>query len=275
MSPPLLSVKDIAVRRDNGTGSAIFEHVSFDVEEGDIVVIKGRSGSGKTTLLKCISQLTLYQAGSIHLSGKTPQEMGVPKYRTLVAYVPQRPSLLPDNPTKHLEHVKTFGSRREQSGGSSSGWFGWGKKGVRLEGEEDERNNGGDQVLDPMELAKQWDIQRPLWDRNWGDLSGGESQRINLACAFGRGNGLGSGPQIVLLDEPTSALDPESASKVEASLLELLPPSNSNPSGKGSKTGTGPKAYILITHSEEQAERFAGKGAKVIDLGDATGNGNE
>lgn len=36
----------IALRRDEGTGSALFHDVSFDVNEGEFVVIKGRSGSG-------------------------------------------------------------------------------------------------------------------------------------------------------------------------------------------------------------------------------------
>lgn len=143
-------------------------------------------------------------------------------------------------------------------------------------------------------------------------MSGGESQRIALACALGRGNGLGGGGEIVLLDgefklpsvamktrlvlpslrvipgrvafhrlpsctnlsfsppflEPTSALDPETSAQVEESLLALLPPSTHNPSGKGSKTpgSGGPKAYLLITHSQEQADRLAGKGAKVVNL---------
>lgn len=69
--------------------------------------------------------------------------------------------------------------------------------------------------------------------------------------------------------EPTSALDPETSHLVETSLLELLPRSERNPTGKGSREAGrgGPKAYLLITHSEEQAERLAGKGAKVVDLG--------
>jgi ABC-type cobalamin/Fe3+-siderophores transport system ATPase subunit len=40
------------------------------VNEGDIVILKGRSGSGKTTLLKCMAELNLYQKGEIKLDGK-------------------------------------------------------------------------------------------------------------------------------------------------------------------------------------------------------------
>lgn len=48
---PLLSVQGLAIRRDDGTGSAIFSNVSFDVEEGDVVIIRGRSGAGALALL--------------------------------------------------------------------------------------------------------------------------------------------------------------------------------------------------------------------------------
>lgn len=69
--------------------------------------------------------------------------------------------------------------------------------------------------------------------------------------------------------EPTSALDPETTSKVETTLLSFLPRSEHNPAGSEvrSRVGKGgPKAYLLITHSDEQAERLAGKGARVVDL---------
>lgn len=242
---------------------------------------------------------------------------GIPSYRTKVLYVPQRPSLLPGSPTDFLAHIQTFGSRSSHSSSSSSSsWlpsFLSRKQDIALD--DGDENDSKDDGLDPYELANKWDVPRELWNRGWGDLSGGESQRIALACALGRGNGLGGGGEIVLLDgefsslllvvrthpvlsspslfppksrrfelttflsfrlrclplnstEPTSALDPETSAQVEASLLSLLPPSTHNPSGKGSKTpgSGGPKAYLLITHSAEQAERLAGKGAKVVNL---------
>ena len=84
--------------------------------------------------------------------------------------------------------------------------------------------------------------------QTWSTLSGGEAQRIALAIAVGIG-----GAEVVLLDgrfierysalraEPTSALDEVTMQKVEKSLLSLL--------------GSGPKAYIWITHEEAQADR--------------------
>lgn len=167
---PLLSIQGLTIRRDDGTGSAIFSNVSFDVEEGDVVIIRGRSGAGKTTLLKCIAQLAVYQAGSVELRGEKPEQVagGIPTFRTKVLYLPQRPSLLPGSPTSFLETVKTFRSRSAASSSSStSSWlpsFLQRKQAVALP------ENGDDEadVLDPYVLASEWDVPRMLWERNWG-----------------------------------------------------------------------------------------------------------
>lgn len=46
-----------------------------------------------------------------------------------------------------------------------------------------------------MGIAEDWGIVKPLWNREWSTLSGGEGQRIALAIAIGVG-----GAEIVLLD---------------------------------------------------------------------------
>ena len=43
--------------------------VSFEVHEGELLVIMGLSGSGKSTLLRCISRLTDATAGKIYVEG--------------------------------------------------------------------------------------------------------------------------------------------------------------------------------------------------------------
>ena len=46
-----------------------------------------------------------------------------------------------------------------------------------------------------IEVGQAWGIEEELWDRNWGNLSGGEAQRIALATAVGLGQA-----EILLLD---------------------------------------------------------------------------
>jgi ABC-type glutathione transport system ATPase component len=42
----ILSVKDILCRAGSATANPIFSNVSFDVNQGDIIVLQGKSGSG-------------------------------------------------------------------------------------------------------------------------------------------------------------------------------------------------------------------------------------
>jgi ABC-type dipeptide/oligopeptide/nickel transport system ATPase subunit len=48
--PPLLSVKGLTLRRDDGEGSAIFNDISFDLEQGEVLILKGRSGCGSVVI---------------------------------------------------------------------------------------------------------------------------------------------------------------------------------------------------------------------------------
>ncbi|ORY22624.1 P-loop containing nucleoside triphosphate hydrolase protein [Naematelia encephala] len=244
---PLLSIKGLTLRRDDGTGSAILNDFSMDVEEGEVVIIKGESGSGKTTLLKCIAELNVYQSGEILLHDKKTTSYGIPTYRTLVQYIPQRPSLLPGTPLDLLETIRSFSSRKSSKSKSTST--------SGIDGEDDSNDD-----LDPMRLASEWGIQRTLWTREWATLSGGEGQRIALALGIGIG-----GAEVVLLDEPTSALDAETMKKVENSLLSLLPPLKTQPSTSNGvrRRGIGPKAYVWITHEAAQAERC---GTRTVDI---------
>lgn len=99
-----------------------------------------------------------------------------------------------------------------------------------------------------------------LWTRDWATLSGGEGQRIALAIAVGIG-----GAEIILLDEPTSALDEASMQQVEKSLVEMLPPLKTQHSSQGGvqRKGTGPRAFVWITHEASQADRV---GTRTVDL---------
>ncbi|KAN0077266.1 P-loop containing nucleoside triphosphate hydrolase protein [Tylopilus felleus] len=209
----LLQVRDVSCAKDKERN--IFSHITFDVNEGDVIILQGKSGSGKTTLLKCISHLNVY-SGQIVYRGRTAKSYGVPAFRTKVFYVPQRPSLLSGTPRDFLATISSFSSRRVPKSLSD-----------------------GSGPTYPIEIAKVWGIDEELWDRDWTNLSGGESQRIALATALGLNTA-----EVLLLDEPTSALDPYSTALVEDYVLrELRSPDREL------------KAILWITHSEEQGRR--------------------
>ncbi|KAJ4000767.1 P-loop containing nucleoside triphosphate hydrolase protein [Lentinula boryana] len=212
----LLAVHDLGCTTEDG--SQIFSGVELTLHEGDVVVVQGKSGCGKTTFLKCLAHLNLY-SGHILFCGKTPKSYGAPIYRTKVAYVPQRPPLLPGTPRDFLATASLFKSRRK----------GKGRKDAR----------SSEDFEHPLKIASSWGIDSQLWDREWTNLSGGETQRIALAIGLGLDTA-----EVLLLDEPTSALDQDSCLIVERHILDALN-SSENPL----------KAIVWITHSPEQASR--------------------
>ena len=67
----ILSLKN--VKKEYHTGSVIVpavEDVSFDLQEGELVVILGASGAGKTTLLNLLGGMDTVTSGEIYLDGK-------------------------------------------------------------------------------------------------------------------------------------------------------------------------------------------------------------
>ncbi|KAF5365660.1 hypothetical protein D9758_003332 [Tetrapyrgos nigripes] len=183
----LLQVQQLSCTAENGL--VLFGNVEFVVNEGDVVVVTGKSGSGKSTLLKSLAHFNLY-SGHVLYRGRAPTSYGIPEYRTKVAYVPQRPSLLPGTPRSFLRTVSSFKARQKHKG----------------------------PIVDaPINVAQSWGIDPQLWDREWSNLSGGEVQRISLATGLALNDA-----EVLLLDEPTSALDRESCLLVERFILDNL-----------------------------------------------------
>ncbi|KAI0372861.1 P-loop containing nucleoside triphosphate hydrolase protein [Pilatotrama ljubarskyi] len=238
---PILELKNVACYKQKG--QPIFADVNRIVNEGDIVVLQGKSGSGKSTLLKCISHLNTYE-GEVLYRGQTPQSYGIPKFRTQVMYVPQRPSLLPGSPRDFLKAVSTFAVHKQSSAktkAASTLAVGLGLRPIEADISTHEA----------LDVAESWGIQKELWDRSWANLSGGEAQRIVLAIAVGLGTA-----EVLLLDEPTSALDSESSGKVEKHLVAAV----KSPDSKL-------KAIVWITHSPEQGERVGTRFIRITSGG--------
>ncbi|KLO10667.1 P-loop containing nucleoside triphosphate hydrolase protein, partial [Schizopora paradoxa] len=215
-SSPLLEVRDVECSL--GKKEHIFHNVDFVVNEGDVVILQGKSGCGKSTLLKCLAHLNVY-TGEVKFRGKTPKEYGIPKFRTHVLYVPQRPSMLPGTPRDFMQRICNFNALKS-----------------RVQADSGSQISNEARAID---IAEQWGIEEELWDRPWSNLSGGESQRVALAAALGLNSA-----DVLLLDEPTSALDSQTTAEVEGYLAGML-----------SKDECRTKAMVWITHSSEQGSR--------------------
>jgi heme exporter protein A len=82
----MLEASSLSVRRGH---NRLFEHLSFRVEAGAALILRGANGAGKTTLLRVLCGLTLPEEGEIRWNGeRRPQRL-----RGLVAYAAHQPGL--------------------------------------------------------------------------------------------------------------------------------------------------------------------------------------
>lgn len=173
MSEVLLSVREIVKRFGDFTA---VDGVTLDVQSGETVGLLGVNGAGKTTLMNMILGLITPSRGSIHAFG-----MDLAKHRIEIL---QRTNFcttyatLPGNLKVH--HNLEIFARLYQV-----------KQPARKVAE----------LLELLEIPH-------LADKITGQLSAGESTRVNLAKA------LLNDPDLLLLDEPTASLDPDIADKV-------------------------------------------------------------
>ncbi len=85
---PVLSVRDLVVRRDDGTRAV--DGVDFDVCGGEIVGVAGVEGNGQTELVATIAGLVRQASGSMRLDGKDIGSASVRERARLgLAHVPE------------------------------------------------------------------------------------------------------------------------------------------------------------------------------------------
>lgn len=181
-APPAIGVRKIVKwigRRQ------ILGDLSFDIAEGEMLVLLGPSGSGKTTLLRIIAGLEHPDAGEVYLKGHYSNHL-LPQQRKL-GVVFQEYALFP---RMTVEQNIAFGLRIR-----------------RLKSAAIRRKV--DHLLDMIRLAE---CRRKYPSQ----LSGGERQRVALARA------LSYDPEALLFDEPFSALDPLTRTELRRHIRALL-----------------------------------------------------
>ena len=147
------------------------DNISFEIDEGEFVVILGPSGAGKSTLLIIIGGMDSATSGSINVFGKEivgQNDKELTKYRREdIGFVFQFYNLIPNLTV--LENVELAGQIVKQSKPAEDI--------LKQVGLEHRMNNFPSQI------------------------SGGEQQRVAIARAIAKN------PQLLLCDEPTGALD--------------------------------------------------------------------
>lgn len=165
-------VKDVSKVYGEDSNKVIANNtISFDINEGEFVVILGPSGAGKSTLLNIIGGMDNASEGSINVFGKEIvglNEDELTKYRREdIGFVFQFYNLIPNLTV--LENVELAEQIVKQP-------------------------------KDAIEILKLVGLENRL--NNFpSQISGGEQQRVAIARAIAKN------PKLLLCDEPTGALD--------------------------------------------------------------------
>jgi len=161
-------------------GKKVFSNLSFEVRQGDKVVVLGKSGLGKSSLFSLLLGFVQPDSGKVFFDGDCVDEKSVWDVRRKVSFIDQDVSVGVGRVSDWLAFVSGFRS-------NSSADFG--EKKVE-------------------ELMDFFDMGRDLLDKYVSELSGGERQRVAIVVSVLLGR------KVFLLDEVTSALDKNLKEKV-------------------------------------------------------------
>jgi phosphate transport system ATP-binding protein len=195
----------------------VIHGISFEIQDGEFMVLVGPSGCGKSTLLRTLNRMySLYPGqraiGEIMFNGANILDPGTDlnMLRARVGMVFQKPTPFPmsiyDNIAFGVRLYETLSQRQM-----------------------DER------VEWALIKAAMWQEAKDKLKQSGMALSGGQQQRLCIARA------VAVKPEVLLLDEPTSALDPISTAKIEELISEL-------------KTDY---TIAIVTHNMQQAARVS------------------
>lgn len=161
------------------------DHMSFQMEKGELAVILGASGAGKTTALNILGGMDRVSDGEVIVDGQKINSFSEKELigyrRNSIGFVFQFYNLVPN--LTALENVELA----QQISNSS---------------------------LDPEEVLREVGLGDRM--QNFpAQLSGGEQQRVSIARAIAKE------PKLLLCDEPTGALDYETGKQILQLLQDL------------------------------------------------------
>jgi putative ABC transport system ATP-binding protein len=188
MANKVLEIKNL--KKYYGTGESqvkALDGVSFDVYDGELLVLVGNSGCGKSTLLNIIAGMDIPTDGEVILNGEDISKYNDKKLtqfrKDKIGFIFQFYNLLPD--LTALENVKLSIHGKDEKDLA--------KKTLELVG------LGGDKM-----------------NHYPSQMSGGEQQRVSIARA------LVKKAKFILCDEPTGALDDKTGRKILVLLQDLV-----------------------------------------------------
>lgn len=163
------------------------DRISFDVNEGETLVLLGTSGCGKTTTLKMLNRLIEPTSGEVAINGKNIKKQSPEELRRGIGYVLQNIGLFPHYTiAQNIALVPRL-----------------------LKWNTDKINRRTNELLEKLHLPAETLQQYP------SQLSGGQQQRVGLARA------LIADPPVLLMDEPFGALDNITRTSIQGEFKQL------------------------------------------------------
>src|SRR5690242_19239345 len=166
----MITVQQLTKRYARNTA---VDHISFEVEKGQIVGFLGPNGAGKTTTMRILTCFLPPTSGTAKVAGFDVLEQPL-EVKKRIGYLPETPPLYPD--MEVVEYLTFVGKLK-----------GLGTADVPK------------RVNDVCDRCAITDVK----DKLIGKLSKGYRQRVGLAQAILHN------PDVLILDEPTSGLDPK------------------------------------------------------------------
>ncbi|MRH92501.1 thiol reductant ABC exporter subunit CydD [Nocardia sp. SYP-A9097] len=180
-----IEIRDLTVAARDGAAP---DNLSAILRPGAVTVLTGPNGSGKSTALQAILGLITPDAGAVTVDGTPVPALAPEQWWSHVAWLPQRPVLVPGTLRDNLELL--------------------GPPADDTQLDEACRATGFDTVL--AELPAGW---KTMVGASGTGLSLGQRQRLALTRT------LAADRRILLLDEPTAHLDSEAEDRVLAALV--------------------------------------------------------
>jgi ABC-2 type transport system ATP-binding protein len=160
-------------------------HLSFNIEKGEIFGLLGPNGAGKSTTIHMLSGLLNPSGGDILVDGFSIRKQPI-EVKKRIGLVPQELAIYETLTAR--ENVTFFAKL-------------YGLRGTLLRDRVDEAL----QFVGLLDKAK----DKP------STFSGGMKRRLNIACAIMHR------PKLIIMDEPTVGIDPQSRNHILDSIREL------------------------------------------------------
>ena len=154
------------------------DHISLNIQTGEILGLLGPNGAGKTTVLRMLTGFLRPTEGTIRVKDYTIDEKPL-EIKRLIGYLPESAPLYRDmlvyDYLSYVADIREIGSKTKFS-----------------------------RIRSMAELCGLDEVMhQPI-----GELSKGYNQRVGLAHA------MMNDPEILILDEPTSGLDPNQIAEI-------------------------------------------------------------